>query len=302
MRIVVALGGNALLKRGEALSADNQAHNLAIAAKALAPVFSAGHQLILTHGNGPQVGLLAARSEQAAETPPTLDMLDAETAGMIGYALAQSLRNAIGNSREIVTLLSEVVVDPQDPAFAMPTKPIGRVYPEAEIAGIRARHGWPMARDGKGWRRVVPSPKPVEILGLGAIRLLVDHDVIVICLGGGGIPVIRDSHGQTRGTEAVIDKDRASAMLASELKADWLLMLTDVDAVYAGWGTVQARAIRTISVRELAHHSFEAGSMAPKMEAAAAFVTATGGQAGIGRLQDASSILEGSAGTRVSFT
>ncbi len=184
MRIVVALGGNALLQRGEALTAEHQARNLAIATKALAPLFEAGHQVILTHGNGPQVGLLAARSEQSAETSPTLDMLDAETAGMIGYALAQSLRNVIGSRREIVTLLSEVVVDPQDSAFAAPAKPIGRVYPEAEIADIRARHGWPMARDGKGWRRVVPSPKPVEILGLGAIRLLVENDVIVICLGG----------------------------------------------------------------------------------------------------------------------
>jgi len=302
MRIVVALGGNALLQRGEELTAEHQAHNLAIAAKALVPLFAAGHQVILTHGNGPQVGLLAARSDLSAEPPSTLDMLDAETAGMIGYALAQSLRNAIGGAREIVTLLSEVVVDPQDPAFAEPTKPIGRVYAEAEVAGIRAKHSWPVARDGKGWRRIVPSPKPVEILGLGAIRLLVEHDIVVICLGGGGIPVIGDSLGRTHGTEAVIDKDRASAMLAIELKADWLLMLTDVDAVYAGWGTVQAGAIRTISVRELAHHSFEAGSMGPKMEAAAMFVTATGGTAGIGRLQDASSILEGSAGTQVNLT
>jgi carbamate kinase len=299
MRIVVALGGNALLRRDESPTAENQARNLALATAALAPLFAAGHQIILTHGNGPQVGHLAARAERLQEEPAPLDVLDAETAGMIGYSLAQSLRNAIGAGSEIVTVLSEVVVDGHDPAFEHPVKPIGQVYSDAEMTAVTARHPWVMAKESKGWRRVVPSPMPIEILGLGGIRLLVEHGRVVICLGGGGIPVIRDAKGQMRGIEAVIDKDLASSLLARELNADWLLMLTDVDAVYADWGTSQACALRNISVPELANHRFEAGSMGPKIAAAEAFVLATRGKAGIGRLQDAAGILEGRAGSRI---
>lgn len=299
MRIVVALGGNALLRRDETPTAENQARNLAVATEALVPLFAAGHQIILTHGNGPQVGHLAARAERLQEEPAPLDVLDAETAGMIGYGLAQSLRNAIGPASEIVTVLSEVVVDGHDPAFQHPVKPIGQVYSDAEMTAVTARHPWIMAKENKGWRRVVPSPMPIEILGLGGIRLLVEHGRVVICLGGGGIPVIRDGNGQMRGTEAVIDKDLASSLLARELNADWLLMLTDVDAVYADWGTSQACALRDISVPDLANYRFEAGSMGPKIAAAEAFVLATRGKAGIGRLQDASLILDGQAGSRI---
>lgn len=299
MRIVVALGGNALLQRGEALTAENQARNIAVAATALVPLFEAGHEIILTHGNGPQVGLLALQSASTPETPTTLDVLDAESAGMIGYLLAQGLRNALPVGRTITTLLSEVRVDGADPAFEHPTKPIGRVYTEVEVQALASANGWRIAEDGKGWRRVVASPKPLEILGLEAIRTLIEHRFVVICMGGGGIPVVRDSEGRMHGIEAVIDKDFASSLLARDLKADWLLMLTDVEAVYTGWGTKHAQAIRETTPEALAALSFPVGSMGPKVAAAVAFVSHTGGQAGIGRMQDASAILAGTAGSRI---
>ncbi|OYU50464.1 MAG: carbamate kinase [Rhizobiales bacterium PAR1] len=299
MRIVVALGGNALLQRGEALTAENQARNIAVAATALVPLFEAGHEIILTHGNGPQVGLLAIQSASTPETPTALDVLDAESAGMIGYLLAQGLRNALPAGRTIATLLSEVRVDSADPAFVHPTKPIGRVFTEIEASALAAERGWHVAQDGKTWRRVVASPKPLEILGLEAIRTLIDHQITVICLGGGGIPVVRDPEGKMHGIEAVIDKDHASALLARDLKADWLLMLTDVEAIYTGWGTDHAEAIRETTPEALAALSFPAGSMGPKVAAAVAFVSHTAGRAGIGRMQDASAILAGTAGSRI---
>lgn len=299
MRIVVALGGNALLQRGEALTSENQARNVAVAAAALVPLFEAGHEIILTHGNGPQVGLLAIQSASTPETPTTLDVLDAESAGMIGYLIAQGLRNILPAGRTIATLLSEVRVDGDDPAFSHPTKPIGRVYAELEAKSLAAEKGWHIAEDGKGWRRVVASPKPLEILGLDAIRALIEHHIIVICLGGGGIPVVRDPEGKMHGIEAVIDKDHASSLLARDLKADWLLMLTDVDAIYTGWGTDHAKAIRETTPEALAALAFPAGSMGPKVAAAIAFVAHSGGQAGIGRMQDASAILSGVAGSRI---
>ena len=300
MRIVVALGGNALLQRGEALTAENQARNIATAVVALVPLVAAGHEIIMTHGNGPQVGLLAIQSASTPDTPTTLDVLDAESAGMIGYLLAQSLRNALPAATTIATLLTEVRVDRNDPAFALPTKPIGRVYAQAEAQALAKAKGWHVAQDEKGWRRVVASPEPLEILSLEAIRLLVDHQTIVICLGGGGIPVMRDDAGKLHGIEAVIDKDLASSLLACALKANWLLMLTDVDAIYSGWGTDKAEAIRQTTPDALASLSFAAGSMGPKVTAGSAFVRATGGTAGIGRMQDASAILSGEAGSRIS--
>ncbi len=299
MRIVIALGGNALLRRGEALTAENQARNMAVAAAALVPLFADGHQIILTHGNGPQVGLLAIQSASTHDTPTALDVLDAESAGMIGYLLAQNLRNVLPGDPTIATLLSEVRVDAADPAFTHPTKPIGRVYPEAEAKALAKEKSWRLAQDGKGWRRVVASPKPIEILGIAAIRILAERNVIVICLGGGGIPVVRNAAGHLKGIEAVIDKDLASALLAQELKADCLLMLTDVEAIFSDWGTDQAQAIRETTPSALEKMSFPAGSMGPKVAAASAFVLATGGFTGIGRLQDASAILAGEAGTKV---
>ncbi len=300
MRIVVALGGNALLRRGEAQTAENQARNVGAATRALAPLCAAGHQIVLTHGNGPQVGLLAIQSASTPDTPTALDVLDAESAGMIGYLLSQGLRNALHDGQEIATLLTQVRVDPDDPAFQAPTKPIGQVYGEAEAHALARARRWRIARDGTGWRRVVASPEPLEILELAVIKMLIQRGVICICLGGGGIPVIRHENGEFSGIEAVIDKDLASALLATKLNADWLLMLTDVDAVYADWGTDHAKPIARMTPAALAEMSFAAGSMGPKIEAARSFVKSSRRKAGIGRVEDVCAILEGAAATIVS--
>lgn len=299
MRVVVALGGNALLERGEALSAENQRRNVRIAAAALAPLASA-HELVITHGNGPQVGLLALQdAAYGDDVNYPLDVLDAETEGMIGYLIEQELQNLLPPGRRCATLLTQVEVDPRDPAFTHPAKPIGPVYDEAEARKVAERRGWTIARDGKAFRRVVPSPRPRRILELGVIELLLGQRVIVICAGGGGIPVVRRDDARLIGVEAVIDKDFASALLARKLEAGAFLMLTDVDAVYADWETPDKRAIRRISVSAARELEFEAGSMAPKVEAACEFAARTGGLAGIGRLADAAAILAGDAGSIV---
>lgn len=298
MRTVIALGGNALLRRGEPLTAHNQRQNIAVAAAALAPL-AGDHELVISHGNGPQVGLLALqqlRSEEESAYP--LDVLDAETEGMIGYLLEQELMNNLPG-RECVTLLTQVEVDPDDPALRHPSKPIGPVYPRTQAERLAAEHGWTVARDGEHYRRVVPSPRPRRILELAAIARLSCEGVIVICAGGGGIPAVRGDDGRLSGIEAVIDKDLASALLARELNADALLMLTDVDAVYLDWQGTDPRAIRRISPAALQAHEFAPGSMAPKVAAAIEFVSRTGGIAGIGRLEDAGAILHGEAGTLV---
>lgn len=299
MRIVTALGGNALLRRGEPLTEDNQRRNIIAAAAALAPI-ARNHALVITHGNGPQVGLLALQS--AADSPSgayPLDVLDAETEGMIGYLIEQALGNLLPAGRRCASLLTQIEVDPEDPAFQHPSKPIGPQYGEEEARRLAAARGWRIAADGAHYRRVVPSPRPQRILELGVIELLVDQGVIVICAGGGGIPTVRRTDGSLFGVEAVIDKDLASALLARELNADVLLMLTDVDAVFAAWGQPDARAFRRISPAQLRRYTFAAGSMAPKVEAACDFVERTGGVAGIGRLRDAAAILAGNAGTRI---
>jgi carbamate kinase len=297
MRIVIALGGNALLRRGEALSAENQRQNIKIAAAALAPI-ALEHQLVITHGNGPQVGLLALQ-DTAYQTDfhYPLDILDAETEGMIGYLIEQELNNLLPDDLRCATLLTQIEVDPRDPAFAHPTKPIGPVYSQADAQRVAAQRGWTIAPEGKRFRRVVPSPHPQRILELSVIELLVEKQVIVICAGGGGIPVIRRSDDYLVGVEAVIDKDSSSSLLARELGADAFIMLTDVDAVYRAWGEPGARAIRRISPQALRQFSFEAGSMAPKVEAACEFVEQTGSLAGIGQLKDAQEILSGQSGT-----
>ncbi len=303
MRIVTALGGNALLRRGEAMTADNQLANIMMAAQALAPL-SAGNELVITHGNGPQIGLLALQG--AAYDPKAtypLDVLDAETEGMIGYLIEQELGNVLDREDSIVTLLTRIEVDPADPAFDNPDKPIGPVYGKEEADRLVAEKGWRMAEEPRGgsggYRRVVPSPSPVNILELDVIRLLVDEGVTVICAGGGGIPTVRDQNGYLQGVEAVIDKDRASALLASELEADALLMLTDIEAVMENWGESHARPIRRASPQVLEAFSFAPGSMAPKVQAACDFVALTGGVAGIGCLEDAGTILAGEAGTLI---
>ena len=302
MRIVVALGGNALLKRGEPMTYDAQRTNVRVAAVALADL-AKDHQIIVAHGNGPQVGLMALQA--AAYAPDTLwplDVLGAETEGMIGYLIEQELMNALPPGTDCATLLTRVEVDPQDPAFTHPTKPIGPVYTAEEGRLIRAEHHWSMVTEGNGgMRRVVPSPLPVTILGLAPIRLLVEAGVCVICAGGGGIPVVRGADGKMDGVEAVIDKDRTSALLARGLNADALLMLTDVEAVFADWGGPDQAVIQTISPDELDAMTFAAGSMGPKITAACDFVRAGGTLAGIGRLQDARAILEGRTGTRVTL-
>jgi carbamate kinase len=297
VRVVAALGGNALLRRSEPLTADNQRRNVRRAAEALAPI-AADCELLISHGNGPQVGLLAlqAAAWRPEEAYP-LDVLDAETEGMIGYLIEQELANVLGSGRRCAVLLSQIEVDPRDPAFARPTKPIGPVYAEAEARRLAAERGWRIAADGARFRRVVASPRPQRILELGVIRLLVEQGVIVICAGGGGIPVVRRPDGSLVGVEAVIDKDHASALLAREVEADALLMLTDVEAVWKDWGGDEARAIRRISPQAMRELEFAAGSMAPKVEAACEFVEGTGKVAGIGALGDAQAILEGRAGT-----
>jgi carbamate kinase len=300
MRIVVALGGNALLKRGEPLTAEAQQTNVRIAAAALADL-ARDHQIIVAHGNGPQVGLMALHAATfAPENPWPLDVLGAETEGMIGYLLEQELMNALPPGTDCATLLTRVEVDPKDPAFDQPTKPIGPVYSAEEARLVRAEHLWSMVEEAKGGlRRVVPSPLPIAILNIAPIRLLVDARVCVICAGGGGIPVVRGAEGKMEGVEAVIDKDRTAALLAQTLEADGLLMLTDVEAVYRNWGGPEQTAIASITPDGLAEMNFAAGSMGPKIAAACDFVRAGGRMAGIGRLQDARAIVEGQAGTQV---
>ncbi len=289
-----------MLKRGQPLTADAQRANVKMAAQALAELVRAGHRLIVTHGNGPQVGLLALQG--AAYKPDEaypLDVLGAETEGMIGYMIEQELENALGHDRPVATLLTQVVVDAKDPAFARPTKFVGPVYDKVE-AEMRAKAaGWTIAPDGEQWRRVVPSPRPVEIPDLRVLKLLLDQGVIVVCAGGGGIPVMRRADGSLIGVEAVIDKDAASALLAAEVGADALLMLTDVDGVYDHWGTPQQTRIEHMTTAEARKRSYPAGSMGPKVEAATAFISNGGKIAGIGKLHDALAILNAKAGTIV---
>ena len=299
MRVVAALGGNALLRRGQPMTAENQRANVRIAARALLPI-ALEHDLVLTHGNGPQVGLLSLQN--AAYLPDEeypLDILDAETEGMIGYLLEQELGNLLPSGRPMATILTRIAVDPSDPAFSHPTKPIGPVYERAEARRHAADKGWVIAQDGAKWRRVVPSPQPRAILEIGVIDLLVNERVIVICAGGGGIPVVAIPDGGYVGIEAVIDKDYAGALLATLLHADAFLMLTDVDAAYEGWGTPDARPIREATPEDLERQEFAAGSMGPKVEAACRFVRANSGFAAIGALADAPKMLRREGGTIV---
>jgi carbamate kinase len=294
VRILVALGGNALLKRGEPMTAEVQRANVRTAARSLAPV-AGHHQLVLSHGNGPQVGLLALMSDAYKETAPyPLDVLDAETEGQIGYVLEMQLDNFIDH-QDTVTVITRIVVDADDPAFESPSKFIGPVYTDAEAGEAVDRHGWTVARDGHAWRRVVPSPEPRRIVQLGAIEQLVDVGFIVVCAGGGGVPVVEDEDGRHRGVEAVIDKDLASSLLAIELGADALVLATDVDAVYD-----EDMPIARATPAGLRTRRYPAGSMGPKVEAACRFVERTGGTAAIGSLDEVEEILDGRAGTQVS--
>lgn len=298
MKVVIALGGNALLQRGQPLAADVQLHNIQAAAIAIAQI-AREHQVIVTHGNGPQVGLLALQAATDAKARPfPLDVLGAETEGMIGYLLEQQLWNQLPD-RQVATLLTQVQVDPDDTAFQQPTKPIGPLYSQIEAERLAQERGWAIAPDGTHYRRVVPSPAPQRILELATIQLLVQAGVLVVCVGGGGIPVVVTPTGRLQGVEAVIDKDLAAALLATELGADALLLLTDVDAVYTNWNTPTAQPLRRVTPSELRQYHFAAGSMAPKVQAVCQFVAATHGYAGIGQLEVAAAILAGQAGTIV---
>jgi carbamate kinase len=300
MKLVVALGGNALLRRGQLLSAENQLDNIRRAAVQLARV-AIDHQLVLTHGNGPQVGLLALQAAAyAAVDAYPLDILGAQTEGMIGYMLEQELANLLPPWHTVTTLLTRVEVDPKDPAFQNPTKPIGPVYTHDESQKVAVAKHWAVAQDGNAFRRVVASPKPLRVLGLDPIRWLLQRGALVIAAGGGGIPVTRDLDGNSlRGVEAVIDKDLCSGLLARELEADCLVIATDVDAVYVDWGLPSQYAIGCTTPQALAEHTFPAGSMGPKVEAAIGFALTTGKRAVIGSLEKIESMLAGHAGTQV---
>lgn len=290
MRIVIALGGNALLRRGQRPDPEVERENARVAARSVAEI-ARRHSVVITHGNGPQIGMMALATDD------TLDLLGAATEGMIGYILEQELRNALPGW-SVATLLTQTLVDPDDPAFDDPTKFIGPVYTETEARRLAEERGWSVARDGEGYRRVVASPTPQEILELPEIEVLVHRGTLVVCSGGGGIPVLRVPEG-FEGVEAVIDKDRSAALLARRLGAGALLMLTDVSGVLAGWGTPDEHPIRSATPDEMREHDFAAGSMGPKVEAACTFVEETGGWAAIGALEDAEAILEGRAGTRI---
>jgi carbamate kinase len=296
LRLVVALGGNALLRRGEPLEAWVQRRNIAAATRTLAEL-APDHVVVVTHGNGPQVGLLALQgAAYGAVSPYPLDVLGAESEGMIGYLIETELRAALPG-REVATLLTQVMVDAADPAFHHPTKPIGPVYDEAEARSLAEPRGWTVGRDGAHWRRLVASPEPRRILELTAIRILVEAQVTVVCAGGGGIPVIAEASGALHGVEAVIDKDLAAALLARELPADGLLLLTDVDAAYRDWGKPEATPIRSATPAELHAMRFAPGSMGPKIEAACRFVEGGGQFAAIGALADAAALLRQERGT-----
>ncbi len=294
--LVIALGGNALLPKGKTLDADAQKSNVKKAAALIAQIADT-RPVIVTHGNGPQVGLLA---QQAAAYKPgplyPLDVLGAESEGMIGYMLDQQLTNLV--DAEVVTLITQVVVDPGDPAFQNPGKPIGPTYDEADADRLAAHFGWAMARNGAGFRRVVPSPVPLRIIEIRTIRFLIRSGAPVICAGGGGVPVVIAESGMINGIEAVIDKDRTAALLAVEIGADELLILTDVDAVYTDWGTPLSRPVRQAAPDQLAEYTFEEGTMGPKLAAACEFA-AQGGTARIGALEDALMVLKGEAGTTI---
>jgi carbamate kinase len=302
MRVVVALGGNALLRRGQPMTAENQRENVRVACDHLAPI-GEKHELIISHGNGPQIGLLALEQAAYTEVPESpLDVLGAETQGMIGYLVEQELGNRLPFDKPLASLLTMIEVDPDDPAFTDPSKPIGPLYSAAEADKLAAKRGWAFKPDGDSMRRVVPSPVPKRIFELRPIRWLLDQGCVVICAGGGGIPVAYRPGRQLTGVEAVIDKDRASALLARDVGADLLIMATDAAAVFIGFGTPQQRAIAAANPDALLAEyeaEFAAGSMLPKVIAACDFVRATGKPAAIGALADIDAMLAGTAGTRV---
>lgn len=299
MRIVIALGGNALLRRGQKLTAENQRINMRVAAAALAPI-AMDHELVISHGNGPQVGLLALQG--AAYKPDEafpLDILGAQTEGMIGYMIEQEVSNFLPAEKPLATLLTMIEVDAGDPAFQNPSKFVGPVYGEAEASILAEEKGWAIKQDGDKWRRVVPSPMPKRIFDIRPIKWLLERETVVICAGGGGIPIRYDGNDKLEGVEAVIDKDFASELLSRDLDADMFIMATDVNGVYLDWNSPEQRNIRYASATEIRKHDFAAGSMGPKVEAACQFAEQTGKKAAIGNLADIEHILNGTRGTTI---
>lgn len=299
MRIVIALGGNALLKRGEPMTAQNQRANVRLACEQIAKAYE-GNELIVTHGNGPQVGLLALQNNAYKPVPMyPLDVIGAESIGMIGYMIQQELANFVPKSASLCNVLTQTEVDPKDPAFANPTKPVGPVYTKEEAEALAEKEGWTIAPDNDKFRRVVPSPEPKRIFGLRGLKDLVSAGHIVICCGGGGIPTYYDEKGRLVGAEAVIDKDLASSVLSRDIEADVFIIATDVEGAYLDWGTPQQRRIAKVDPKTIRSYGFAKGSMGPKVEAACRFVEATGKTAVIGALHEIDQILAGKAGTRI---
>lgn len=299
MRIVIALGGNALLQRGQLMTAENQRANIRVAAERIASIVP-GNEIVVAHGNGPQVGLLALQSAAYHDVAPyPLDVLGAQTEAMIGYVIEQELGNLLPENQSLATLLTMIEVDRDDPAFAHPTKPIGPVYDRETAERLKAASGWAIAPDGDAFRRVVASPKPKRIFEIRPILTLVEQGTTVICAGGGGIPTMYDEYGDLRGVEAVIDKDLASALLAEQLEADLLVIATDVDGVYTNWGRENQRRLGRVTPDDLAGLNLPTGSMGPKVEAACGFARTTGKEAIIGSLTQIADMVHGSAGTRV---
>ncbi|HEX5402648.1 MAG TPA: carbamate kinase [Pseudonocardiaceae bacterium] len=301
VRIVIALGGNALLRRSDPMTTEVQRRNIKVAAQAIAPL-AVDHSVVVVHGNGPQVGLLSLQSESYAGAEPyPLDVLDAGTQGMIGYLIQQELRGQLPAERQVIALLTMIMVDPDDPAFDHQTKFVGPTYQKYEADRLAAAKGWTFHQDGDGWRRVVASPEPREILEITPITWLLDRGTVVICGGGGGIPTTPGSPGGDAliGVEAVIDKDLTGALVAREVGADLFVMATDVDGVYTDWATPRQRRLHNVTPDELAGHQFVAGSMGPKVDAAIRFVRGSDRRAAIGSLDDIAAIVRGTAGTSV---
>ena len=301
MRIVIALGGNALLRRGEAMTAENQRDNVRIASLQMAKV-APENELVIAHGNGPQVGLLALQgAAHNPDNPYPLDVLGAETEGMIGYMIEQEMGNLLPYEVPFATLLTQVEVDGNDPAFKNPTKPIGPVYSKEEAEKLAKEKGWAIAPDGDKFRRVVASPQPKHIFEIRPIKWLLEKNTIVICAGGGGIPTLYDANKKLIGVEAVIDKDLCSSLLAQQLEADLLVIATDVDAVYINWNKPDCKSIARAHPEELEKMGFAAGSMGPKVQAACEFAR-TGKRAAIGALADIEAIVNGEGGTQITTT
>ncbi|MCX6397619.1 MAG: carbamate kinase [Propionibacteriales bacterium] len=305
MRVVIALGGNALLRRGQPLTAENQRANIRQAAAQIARIAQVvdqgrSHEIVIAHGNGPQVGLLALQAASYVEVPAyPLDVLGAQTEAMIGYVIEQELGNLLPADQPLATILTMVEVDPEDPAFATPTKPIGPVYPRAHAEVLAASAGWTIAADGDGYRRVVASPEPRRIFEIRPIRQLLEAGTIVVCAGGGGIPTAFGPDGTLHGVEAVVDKDATAAMLAINLSADLLVIATDVDGIYTGWPGPDRQRLERSTPNELDTFALDAGSMGPKIKAASQFVRTTGRPAVIGALDDLAALVAGTAGTRI---